>query len=329
MQWLRSRWSGMGCGGYTALFLIIGVVVVIILALVGPATGNIFSNIYSQVPVQRSLANPSPASPSTANLVTPVAVSRSNGLNAAAYRTNRLIIKNGELNLVVADTDRAIDQVTNVAVGVGGYIISSRTWAQSDFKYAALTIGIPADQFESTQRQLRTLAVQVLSDTASGQDVSDEYVDLQSQLNNLEATAARVREFLGQAKDAEQALLVNNKLTDIENQIEQIKGRMAYLKDRSTFSTLTINLEPQRPTPTPTPAATPIAWMPEKTFDSAATALSGILRTIGDLAIWAGVVMVPLAVPVVIGWAIWSQVRRKRSSHVNTPVQPPSPADKV
>ena len=328
MHWLRSHRGDMSWGGYAALLLVVGVVVIIILALTGPAVGNVFSNIYVNAP--HPLATSS-VSQLAISLATPpvTAVSRSAGLSSSAYRANRLIIKNGELNLLVADTDRALDQVTNLAVGAGGYIISSRTWAQGDFKYATLTIGIPADQFESAQRQLRALAVQVLSDTASGQDVSDEYVDLQSHRNNLEATAARVREFLSQAKDAEQALLVNNKLTEIENQIEQIKGRMAYLNDRSAFSTLTINLEPQRPTPTPTPAPTPVMWLPEKTFDSAATALSGILHALGDLAIWAGVIMVPLAVPVLIGWAIWSRARRKRPTQTTTPVQPPSPVDKI
>jgi hypothetical protein len=235
------------------------------------------------------------------------------GVGASPYRANRLIIKNGEMNLMVADTDRAIDQVTDVAVNSGGYIVSSRTWFDGELKFATLTMGVPVDQFEAAQRQLRAIAVSVLSDTASGQDVSDEYVDLQSRLTNLEATAARIRQFLDEARNVEEALQVNARLTEVENEIEQIKGRMNYLKDRSAFSTIVVNLEPQRPTPTPTPTPTPVGWMPEETFEAASGALGRILRSLGDLAIWFGVVVAPFAVPVVIVGAIWTRGRNRRS----------------
>jgi len=212
---------------------------------------------------------------------------------------------------MVAGTDRAIDQVTDIAVNGGGYIGSSRTWFDGELKFATLTMGVPVDQFEAVQRQLRAIAVTVLSDTASGQDVSDEYVDLQSRLTNLEATAARIREFLDQSKNVEEALQVNARLTEVENEIEQIKGRMNYLKDRSAFSTIVVNLETQRPTPTPTPTPTPAGWMPEETFEAASGALGRILRTLGDLAIWFGVVVAPFAVPVMIVGAIWTRGKRR------------------
>ena len=133
----------------------------------------------------------------------------STGVQASPYQQNRMIIKNGEMALLVADTDRAIDQATGVAVDSGGYIVSSKTWLQDGFKYAALTMGIPTDQFEVAQRRLRGLALEVQNDTASGQDVSQEYVDLQSRLTNLEATAARIREFLDKATKVADALEIN------------------------------------------------------------------------------------------------------------------------
>lgn len=148
--------------------------------------------------------------------------------------------------------------------------------------------------------------------------MSDEYVDLQSRVTNLEATAARIREFLKQATDVEQALAVNGKLTEVEAELEQMKGRMAYLTDRSAYSTLTINLEPQRPTPTatptlmPTPTATPDVWQPDRTLAVAGTRLDRILRGFGDLAIWFGVTILPFAAPVMIVGGLSWRARRKR-----------------
>lgn len=312
---------------YAAYLLIvcgIALVLVVTMAVLGPATGNIFSNIYSAAPAnyhpadnyaaQSPVAAPAPSAPPTpAGLM---AISHA----AAPYRSQQFIIKNGEMSLIVADTDRAVDQITSAAVEAGGYIIGSRAWLQADLKYAAITLGVPVDQFEAVQRRVRGLAVRVVNDTASGQDVSAEYVDLQARVTNLEATAARIREFLQQATDAEQALAVNGKLTEVEAELEQVKGRMAYLKDRAAYSTLTITLEPQAPTPTPTPVpsptptATPDVWQPDRTLAAAGTRLDQMVRGLGDLAIWLGITILPFATPVLIVGGLGWRSRRKHAA---------------
>ncbi len=255
------------------------------------------------------------------------------GVQASPYQQGRLIIKNGEMTLLVADTDRALDQATSVATDTGGYIVASKTWLQDGFKYAQMTMGVPVDQFEVAQRRLRGLAVQVLNDTASGQDVSAEYVDLQSRLNNQEATAARIRDFLKDAKTVEEALKVNAQLTDVENEIEQIKGRMQFLKDRSAFSTLVVTLNPQLPTPTPTltptptPTPTPVYWQPGKTVESAGNALSGLLQGLGDMLIWLGIVVLPFAIPVVIIVVVIAYFKRRKKK-ATAPTSTPTSSEK-
>ncbi len=132
---------------------------------------------------------------------------------AAAPRANRLIVKNADLSLTVEHTDIAIDRLTQIVGDVGGYIISSRVWYQAwldkEYKYASLTLGVPVDQFEAAMRRLRDIALSVDDERAGGQDVTDEFVDLQSRLRNLEATQDRIRTFLDQAKTVDEALKVN------------------------------------------------------------------------------------------------------------------------
>jgi uncharacterized protein DUF4349 len=229
---------------------------------------------------------------------------------ASPYRVNRLIIKNAELNLLMEDVGSGVDRVTQVAADTFGYILSSRTWYQGPFQYATITIGVPVDEFENALRRLRGMAVRVQDETASGTDVSDQYVDLESRLRNLEATEARIRSFLEQATNIEESLRINAQLTQITAQIEEIKGQMSYIKDRAAYSTITVQLAPQLPAPTPTPAPVPNVWRPGSTFRDAAGVLGGILRVVGDLAIWAAVVLGPFAVPA--GLVLWVVVRAGR-----------------
>jgi len=249
-------------------------------------------------------------------------ISNSAGDLTVIERSNRMIVKNADVRLTVKDTDVAIDRATQIIGDAGGYIVSSRVWYQDYFgnnlKYAAITIGVPVDEFEKVLSRLRGLAIKVIDETAAGDDVTDQYVDLQSQLTNLEATRARIQEFLKDSKTVDEALRINQELSNIEGQIEQIKGQMNYLNDRSAFSTITLNFEPEfptlTPTPTPTahPTATPIPWNPGQTFGEAKSTVTVIYQGIGNFLIWLVVVILPIVLPpALILWAVWKWLNRK------------------
>lgn len=231
---------------------------------------------------------------------------------------SRMIIKNGEMRLLVADTDSAMDRVLQIASDAGGYILSSRTWFDENVsasdKYASLTLSVPVDQFELVLNRLRGVAVRMLDENATGQDVTAEFVDLGSRLANLRATRDRIRTFLDEAKTVEEALKVNEQLSDVEAQIEEAQGRINYLKGRAAYSTINLTLEPELPpTPTPTPTPTATSWNPGATVERATLSLRGLAQGLVEALIWLGVVVLPFVVVIgVIGWGVWYLYRRLR-----------------
>jgi len=249
-------------------------------------------------------------------------ISDPSGALTVIERSNRMIVKNADVRLTVKDTDVAIDRATQIIGDAGGYIVSSRVWYQdyygNNLKYATITIGVPVDEFEKVLSRLRGLALKVVDETASGDDVTEQYVDLQSQLTNLESTRARIQDFLQDAKTVDEALRINMELANIEAQIEQIKGRMNYLNDRSAYSTITTNLEPEFPVLTPTPTATPqptataIPWNPGEEFGRAKGTVTVLYQGIANFLIWLGVVILPIILPpALILWGIWKWLNRK------------------
>ena len=229
---------------------------------------------------------------------------------AFAPPSNRLVIKDAEIDLLIADTDATIANVTQLAADTGGYIISSRTWFQDEFKYASLRLGIPSLSFESALNTLRIFGEEVLSENASGQDVTAEYVDLESRLTNLEATAARVRQFLDAATTVEESLEVSAQLSELEQEIEQIKGQMRYYENRAAFSTVTVLLTPVRPEPEPAPVE---AWSAGATFEEAAETLVTVSQNLIDLVIWVSVVPGPFLLIVLLFWLVFRR-RHPRGS---------------
>ena len=237
-------------------------------------------------------------------------------------RSNRMIVKNADIRLLVEDTNSAIDRTTQIVGDSGGYIVSSRVWyqdyAEYQLKYASVTLGIPVDEFERVLSRLRGLAVEVRDETASGDDVTDQYVDLQSQLTTLEATRERVQSFLDDAKTVDEALRINMELANLDAQIEQIKGRMNYLNDRSAFSTITITLEPELPELEPVVPPAPQAWSPGVVLKDAVKVLTVAYQGIAEFVIWLGVVILPILLPpALLLWGLWKLFARKTSKPVS------------
>lgn len=239
------------------------------------------------------------------------------GTENDAALTTHLVIKSADMRLLVEDPDNAIERITQIVGDTGGYIVSSRVWNQpyadgKNYKYATITFAVPVTQFERALNRMRNLALQVIDENASGEDVTDQYVDLQSQLVNLEATRDRIKSFLDQAQNVDEALRINQQLSEIERQIEEIKGRINYLDDRSAFSTITVTLEPQLPALEPVPMPKPI-WEPGETLKEAIEVLTHAYQNIADLLIWFFVVLLPIfGPPVLIVWIILKLIFRKK-----------------
>ncbi len=272
-------------------------------AAMAPAQQREFGGAPAPAATSAPAATPAPTSAAVAQKAPPSAGSNSQPSQSGnAVPLDRKIIKNAQLVLTVEKTSTAIERITTIASDVGGYLQGSHSFAEGTTTGAQITIQVPVDRFEEALNRVRNVALKITSDTTSSTDVSDQYVDLQARQKNLEATRDRIRQFLDKAATVDEALKVNQQLSDVESQIEQIKGKLNVLDARSSFSTITADLHEPAPTPTPTPSPTPtatptpIGWNPGQTFNDAARVQTSLLRAIGDLLIWVGVVLLPYVV---------------------------------
>ena len=229
-----------------------------------------------------------------------------------AGQVDRMIIWTADIVLTVKDTEQARSDVLALAGEVGGYAVNTESWIQGDLLYARLTIRVPAAQYEASMARLRNLGLKVEHESANSQDVTEEYVDLESRLRALQAKEAQLTKLMDQAEDTEAVLAVYQQLSATQVEIEQVKGRMSYLENLSAMATITVNLNPELPEP----PVVEEGWRPGSTLRSAARTLVNALKGLGNVVIWAIVFLLPIllliAVPVVVAFLLFRLWRRRR-----------------
>jgi PKD repeat protein len=163
--------------------------------------------------------------------------------NAQSVPAERMVIKSAYLALVVEDVGASLVQITSLADAFGGYVVNSDIREDQNRLYASVSFRVDSTRFNEALQALRSLAVDIRSESTSGQDVTEEYVDLDAKLRNLEASEAQLLELMKQAGDVSEILDVQRELTDTRGQIEQIKGRMQYLEQSSNLAFINTSLE--------------------------------------------------------------------------------------
>ncbi len=204
----------------------------------------------------------------------------------------RLIIRDGNMTIVVEDTDQALTEIVRLAAAKNGWVVDSSVYQSNGGKSGTITIRVPAGEFDATMAEIRELALEVESESTTSQDVTEEFVDLEARVANLEATADRVRGFLDEAKTVEEALAVNAELSRLEGEIESLKARMKFLSESAAFSRLTVQV-------TPDELSQPIevgGWRPQGVALSAIEALISALQSLANVLIWGVIFCLPLAI---------------------------------
>jgi hypothetical protein len=241
----------------------------------------------------------------------------------------RMVIKNADLIIVVEDPAVAMTTITEMAGKLGGYVVSSKSYKTHstngiEVPQANISIRVTADKLNEAIAQIKGLtknpAQDVTSENVSGQDVTADYVDLKSQLTNLESTEKKLQQFLDSATKTEEVLAVFNQLTQVRQQIEQIKGRMKYIEESAALSAINVQLLSKA-------GIAPISvagWEPVGVARDAFQALIDVGKFLVELLIWLVILFLPLGLVFYFpGRWLWRLI--KKNSAKKAPLTMPYP----
>jgi len=164
-------------------------------------------------------------------------------MNDIVVAVDKKIIKNGDLNLKVDNVDAAREKIVQIAKANQGDIFSSNIHqSKNNIKSGYVNVKVPVANFEKTFSEIKTVASLVLSESTSGQDVTEEYADLQGQLKNKQAEEQQFVVIMNQAQKIQDILDVTQQLSRVRGEIERIQGQIKFMDSQTNMSTITIQL---------------------------------------------------------------------------------------
>jgi hypothetical protein len=208
------------------------------------------------------------------------------------------VIKTADLDLTV-DHDGfagAMGEATDVAARHGGFVVSSTRGGEESDR-GSVTIRVPSDRFEAALADLRGLG-EVQREHVGGQDVGQEFVDLEARLRNFEAQEAVLLRLFDDATSVADTIRIQNELSGVQLDIEQLEGRLRYLRDQTSFATISVAVVEEG---SAAPGRLSEAWR---------AAGEALLATAAALVMALGY-LVPLAIVGLLGWIGFRGVRRR------------------
>jgi hypothetical protein len=256
------------------------------------------------------------------------AVGSGSGVASIVPSQERMVIQNADLSIIVKDPEEKMNAVAALASELGGFVVSMnmyQTYASNGEQVpeAYITIRVPAEKLDQALQQIKADAVEVTNESRSGQDVTQEYTDLASRLDALEAAEQELVAIMEQAKNnpgndtttmTQDVLTVYNRIIEIREQIEQIKGMMQYYEQSSDMSAINATLVAEE-------TVQPIKigpWTPVGAFNDAIQALINFFHGFVDFIIWLIVLILPMLIVIfgpigLIVWGIVALVKRSRA----------------
>jgi hypothetical protein len=217
------------------------------------------------------------------------------------------VVKTANLGIRSKKVRESAARAQQTASDAGGSVLSSQIYRSEDSVTAQLVLSVPSEEFERVLDELRSLGKKVTTDSISGQDVAEEYVDLKSRERNLQAAEESLLKLYDRAENVEEALSIQRELTGVRGEIEMVQGRIEYLDQHTAYSQITLDIQPVTSPPPPEPS-----WDPGSVAARAWGASLGVLWAIATAFISAIVFGWWLA-PALVGGLLWWR-RRNRGS---------------
>lgn len=158
----------------------------------------------------------------------------------AAGKPSRKLIRTGEITFETAHLSQTQDTLRRWVDEFDAFISSERRDQYDERIQETWIIRIPENAFDAFLQKLSSLSVSVDHKQIMVEDVTTRYIDIESRLNNQRTLEKRYQELLAEARNIQEVLQIEAKLSEIREEIESTEKQFTYLRDQIQYSTLRV-----------------------------------------------------------------------------------------
>lgn len=228
---------------------------------------------------------------------------------STAAEVDQKIIKTGYLDLQVNDVSESVSKISTYTNGNGGFVQDSDISEREDgTHFGNMTVRLPSETFDAAMDEIASYATLVQTRSSQGQDVTEQYTDLEARLGNAQAQEQEYLKILKQATSVEDILSVQQYLGQVRQEIESYQGQVKYLSNQTSYSTITIGLSESSAVHLPTKA-----FRPFDTLKDAVQGLGAIAQRLVEGLIYLVIIGGGIVLPIgLIVWGIRTLIRRRK-----------------
>ncbi|QQS60957.1 MAG: DUF4349 domain-containing protein [Candidatus Moraniibacteriota bacterium] len=153
------------------------------------------------------------------------------------------IIKEGDLTLKIKNVDITLEEIRGVVEYHKGIIFGTQINRDSQgLRRGVITVKVPVDAFDGAMIGIKEKALLVLYENTTGQDITDQYVDLQARLKNKQAEETAFIKIMADVKDSDSIIKVTKELSRVRGEIERLQAQIRNLEAKTDMSTIRITI---------------------------------------------------------------------------------------
>jgi DNA repair exonuclease SbcCD ATPase subunit len=158
-----------------------------------------------------------------------------------SLRTGEKIIRDAYVHYEVKDIQEANSKIRDLVKKHEGFVVSENQFNDNYRNNYAYVIRVNNARFDDLINELVGIAHRLEQKRVNAQDVTEEFIDIESRLKTKKTVEKRYIELLQKAKTVEEIINVEEKLRVLREEIESVEGRLKYLNDRVNYSTINLN----------------------------------------------------------------------------------------
>lgn len=239
------------------------------------------------------------------------AVPQAEGGEAQAQSVGeRKVIHKAELSVSSQDVRRTADSVVQIVSGAAGYVAQrDERHSEDHVVQSRLLLRVPATNFQRVLDELKGRA-SVLEEHISGQDVTEEFSDVEARLRTLGTLESRLLTLTNSRDGVKDLLEVERELERVRSEIERLSGRRQWLENQTAFASIDLTiLSPDQPAVAGTEGVlSRFGNAFSDGVDAAIAVMTGLIRV--------GFTLAPLVPLAAIAWLVYRITRRRRAAQI-------------